>query len=446
MRNEIRFLIAALAFMLVGVGCSLVILRHASHRLAAANEVIVDDAAPSVIAVDDAQARLRRLQTLLVERRVADHAAVATQDASIQAARRNLERAIDEYLALPMDPGEAPIFEAVRKGMAQLSFVVDRVLTTPPGTAESRRDLDEATARLGEDLIWAGELNAQVARDAAATVTEVSRRELPLAAAVEALTFLAAAVTLILTIRAVKRAESLWAQARAALDRRAEELEMFAIRVAHDLLSPLMSLSLAMELAGRRLTEPEDSPARDALDRATRTLERIRRFVSDLLDFARAGARPLPGAHAGVDDAVREVADELTTAAREAGVELSVAPEASGRDAACSAGVLVSVLSNLVQNAIKYIGQSEVRRVLIRTASGEGEIRVEVEDSGPGIPAAERERLFDPYVRGRETKGEGLGLGLATVKRLVESHGGHVGVQSSVGHGSVFWFSLPAAS
>jgi signal transduction histidine kinase len=449
-RKELRFLIAAVVVMLIGVATSLGVLVSASRSLSVAHGVIVDNAAPSVVALDDAQARLRLLHTLVLKRELGASGDAAVRDAAIAVARRALEQEIDEYMALPTDPGEVPFQRAIRESLPQMNLVIDRALAVAPGSAANdatmRHDLDDAMARLSLDLARTSEFSAQLAKTAAVGVVGVSKTMLPLSAVIEGLTFLAAAVTLALTYRAVRRAEALWATSRSALDRRAEELELFAGRVAHDLLSPLMTLSLAMDLASQRLAGPEDATARHAVARATKTLHRVRRFVTDLLEFARAGARPTPGSRASVGDAVREIADEFAPIAHEAGVELRVESEGAGRDVACSSGVLTSALSNLVQNAIKYIGEGEIRRVSIRTEDRAGEVRVEVEDTGPGIARADRERLFEPYARGRDAKAPGLGLGLATVRRLVESHGGHVGVQARPEGGTVFWFSLPVAA
>lgn len=452
MRSDLRFLIAAICVMLAGAVASLAVLARSSHALSVAHQAIADNAAPTVVALDNAQARLRELHLLLLERHVGTIGHDAAGRASIAATRRDLDRSIDAYMALPVDPGEVPLQRAVRESLSEVNLVVDRSLATAPGTAASeaamRRDLDTAMARLGLDLARASEFSAHLAKTAVAGVVGVSTTMLPLVAVIEAMTFLAAGATLALTYRAVRRAEALWAKSHAALDRRAAELELFAARVAHDLLSPLMTVSLSLELAGRRLTEPEDASVRQAVKRGTRTLNRVRRFVSDLLEFARAGAAPTPGSRARVEDAVRDIADELGPIAQDAGVELCVEPERAGhlREVACSPGVLTSALSNLVQNAIKYIGEGDVRRVSIRTADRPGEVRVEVEDTGPGVPEADRDRLFEPYARGRDAKAPGLGLGLATVRRLVESHGGHVGVEAADGRGSVFWFSLPTAA
>jgi len=108
--------------------------------------------------------------------------------------------------------------------------------------------------------------------------------------------------------------------------------------------------------------------------------------------------------------------------------------------------VVEGVLSNLIGNAIKYIGEGPDKRVRVRARPEDGTVRVEVVDTGPGVPFALRERVFDPYVRASSSSIPGLGLGLATVRRLVETHGGRVGVDAAPGGGSRFWIELPKAA
>jgi signal transduction histidine kinase len=102
-------------------------------------------------------------------------------------------------------------------------------------------------------------------------------------------------------------------------------------------------------------------------------------------------------------------------------------------------------VSNLVGNAIKYMGDAPTKRVLIRARDERQMVRIEVEDTGPGVPEEFRERIFDPFVRAAAVSTPGLGLGLATVRRLAEAHGGAVGLESGVGKGSRFWVVLPKA-
>jgi signal transduction histidine kinase len=114
---------------------------------------------------------------------------------------------------------------------------------------------------------------------------------------------------------------------------------------------------------------------------------------------------------------------------------------------ACSPGVLVSVVTNLLGNAVKYMGDAPIKRVTVRSTIARTVARVEVSDTGPGVPRELRERIFDPYVRATNPSIPGMGLGLATVRRLIESHGGSVGMEPNGGiGGSVFWFELPLFS
>lgn len=102
------------------------------------------------------------------------------------------------------------------------------------------------------------------------------------------------------------------------------------------------------------------------------------------------------------------------------------------------------MVSNLVHNAVKYVaGVPGERRVTARVRELDEAVRFEVADTGPGLPDGVEGRLFHTFVRGSNAAGKpGLGLGLATAKRLVEAHHGRLGVASSVG-GACFWVQLP---
>jgi signal transduction histidine kinase len=240
------------------------------------------------------------------------------------------------------------------------------------------------------------------------------------------------------------RAYDAMVQEHAALVQgRADELEMFGKRVAHDLLSPLSALTYC--LAAFKRTSETDPKLKDALTRARACTVRAQRMVDGIFEFARAGGRPEPGAWADVHGVLEQVSGEATAAGRGEAPEVVVEP--FGQVAvACSTGVLGSMLGNLVSNAAKYMSDSAEKRITVRVQERADGVRVEVEDTGPGIPHALEGRIFEPYVRADGVTQPGLGLGLATVKRLCEAHGGEVGVRSSSGRGSVFWFRLPKAT
>jgi signal transduction histidine kinase len=105
---------------------------------------------------------------------------------------------------------------------------------------------------------------------------------------------------------------------------------------------------------------------------------------------------------------------------------------------------LTSVLSNLLDNSIKYIVQSPPNRrdISVHVRDAGLAARVEVEDSGPGLPLGCEEQAFEPFRRFTQATQPGIGLGLATVKKIVDAYKGRVGVRSRPGQGSTFWFEL----
>lgn len=108
--------------------------------------------------------------------------------------------------------------------------------------------------------------------------------------------------------------------------------------------------------------------------------------------------------------------------------------------------MLSSIAQNLIRNAVAHLGEVPTRavRVQARTVSPTS-FELEVTDTGPGIPDDVKRRLFRPFERG-STTAEGHGLGLATVKRLVDGHGGSIAVDTQVGRGTTFRVRLPKAS
>jgi signal transduction histidine kinase len=300
------------------------------------------------------------------------------------------------------------------------------------------RDADRVAAAAAAAL----EFNAHSGRDLAVSIKQVRRNSewvgYGLATSLGLLTLIAGVI-----VRGEIRRRRALVEERAAMqDRRATELESFAGRVAHDILNPVLATQLSLGLAARPGLPGEKT--RELVDRGLRNLHRIRTIIDDLLQFARAGASPARGASADVAAVLEDVTDGIRPAAEDAGIELHVEPPAPCR-ASSSTGVLTSVVSNLAQNALKYMGEAVTRRITIRSTIDDGFVRVEVEDSGPGIPDGLAGQLFHPYVRGPTHGADGLGLGLATVKRLCESHGGQVGLRSRMGSGSTFWVRLPRA-
>jgi len=445
-RQALRLLVVAVAVLFVGTGALAILLSYAASVLASTSDIIANRSARSIVALQTIRADVQQQHALADEWVLGGPGDPGVLAARMDELRRDAIQSREGYLAVPREPGEAPPRKALLASLDHFHAVVDRARAMSAGAGSNDtgvlRDLDIAVGQVGTDLARATDFWADVAKASSGDAMRVSRTLLPSAIVLGIVSAVAAVVTIALTYRSVRRAESLAERSRQTLEDKAEELEAFAGRVAHDLLSPLTTVGLGLDLALRRAAASDDARATAAITRASTTLKRVRGFVSDLLEFARAGAKPPPGVHSRVDEIIREVTWEFEPIAQDANVELLL-EGAPSRDVRCSPGVLASLVSNLLHNAIKYGVNGDVRRIEVRALDFGKEVRFEVQDRGPGISAKEQPRLFDPLVRGHGVRGPGIGLGLAIVRRLAEAHGGHVGVNSEPGEGAMFWFSLP---
>lgn len=239
----------------------------------------------------------------------------------------------------------------------------------------------------------------------------------------------------------IRKRSRLVAEHEALLDARATELEAFAGRVAHDLRNPLGAISLRIQALRM---DGEADP--DVLERLAENTARMDLLIEDLLRFASSGAAPDPKARARLRDVVDQVAADAQLQAERAGAEM-VIEDIPDVEVRCSRGTLASVLANLLENAAKYIGDaSGPRRISLRACERSDRIRIEVADTGPGLPPGTEAAVFEPFRRVGSLRPTGLGLGLATVKRFAEAYGGRVGVHNTSGRGALFWVELPMSS
>ncbi len=233
-------------------------------------------------------------------------------------------------------------------------------------------------------------------------------------------------------------------------ERRLERMRRdFTANVSHELKTPLTSIKGYAEMLLD--TEPNEERRREYLETILRNAEHMSRMVSGLLTLARAehdadGAEPA----AAVD--IGPIAAEAVTAfrprAEAKNIELTLDPDVAGmvpggRDA------LTEVLSNLLDNALKYTPAGG--RVRVRAERRPGRLVVRVEDNGPAVPEADRERIFERFFRSSvpgapEAKTGGAGLGLAICRRIVKSLGGDIWLESpldtATDTGAAFCFSL----
>lgn len=221
------------------------------------------------------------------------------------------------------------------------------------------------------------------------------------------------------------------------------ELDAFAGRVAHDLrnaLGPIM-------MSGSLLAKGADDPGfvRTLAARIQRSMRRSMSLIHALLAFARQTDQLRSVARASVAEAVKAAVDEVTPLAHDVGVEIGfdTSPDAHVR---CDPDLLHVVTSNLVNNAVKFLKGRDRRQVFVGTTRANGWCTIEVTDTGPGIPPESQERIFDPFYRVPGNRADGLGIGLATVRRIIAASGGSISVESVVGQGTTFTVRLPEAA
>jgi signal transduction histidine kinase len=443
---SIAWLVAAFLAVASSSVLTTLFAHHVARQIDRAADDIANNSSPSIEHLADLRVEVTRL-----ERALSDYVGADPQERPDRALVDTLLESIDVevqgYLALPEAAGELRYSERLRAALTELQTAANRVVTLAdsrnPEAARSeylarvRPAAARAVAATMEDIGF----NARRGQERAMFIKRVREKALVWGLALDLLCLAAAAVAGFVLARQVRRHGQLVAAHARLLEERAVELESFASRVAHDILNPVGAAQLAVDLASR--LDSTSPRGRRALDGALRSLRRASGIIDGLLQFARAGARSRPGAVADVALVVRDVGEGLAAEATRVGAELRLEPAPCA--AACDTGVLTSLVSNLISNALKYATDGPVRRVEVRAARRGPWVRVEVEDTGPGLPRDLLPHVFDAYARASGGGKPGLGLGLATVKRLVEGPGGEVGVESEPGRGCLFWFELPAA-
>jgi PAS domain S-box-containing protein len=219
--------------------------------------------------------------------------------------------------------------------------------------------------------------------------------------------------------------------------------------VSHDVRNPLHAIRINAQLLGKLAEQPpEPNVLASKLQYLRGTLERAVdqgvRLITDLLDAAKleSGTFSLAPRVVRLDALLDQAFETLEPLAKEKG--LTVEREVPPDHVRCDPERMVQVIANLVVNAIKFTPAGGCIRLRV-VREGE-EVRVGVQDTGPGIAADAVPHLFDRFWQAQSTRTSGAGLGLSIAKGIVEAHGGRIWVESAPNAGSTFWFTLPAES
>jgi signal transduction histidine kinase len=432
-----RAIVAALLLAVGSFMASTLIATSRLREVSAQSQAISTNAMPSVIALTTMRERLDELVSSLNQ--AVDAPTARLPDFDRTAAEIGAQSASYEAHALSPERRDrwARTRALVTAALSEATLVRDALSAGRVAEGHTRLDSDvrPVAAAAEKELFLLVELNATEGEQFAHHIEQVRRNATVLLVGLDVACVGFAVALTALALRAVARHTRL-------MELRSHELEQFAARVAHDVRGPLSPIALVLQRLQKE--SASEGPRRAMLDTAVRSLGRVTSLVEDLLAFARAGGALDRSACASVLAVARATLEEAEVLASESAIDLRLDPLAEDVIVACPAGVLTSLVSNLVHNAIKYMGEGQERRVVVRALRVGRRLRMEVEDTGPGLPPGAERDVFKPYVRADRSGQPGLGLGLATVKRFAEGYGGCVGVRS--GHrGCAFWFELPVA-
>jgi PAS domain S-box-containing protein len=224
------------------------------------------------------------------------------------------------------------------------------------------------------------------------------------------------------------------------LEKTIVELESFSYSLSHDMRAPVRAVESFSEIVLRDYGEKIGPQGCDLLKRAIGAAQRMDQLILDLLALTRVARTPIRLEPVDVETLIHRIIQErmeFQPPQAEIKIETPLA-RVRGNEAS-----LTQCLTNFLDNAVKFVAQDTVPRVYIHSQRNGHGVRLWIEDSGIGIRADEKERLFQMFQRIHSDAYPGTGIGLAIVRKAVERMGGETGVESEPGKGSRFWLQLP---
>jgi signal transduction histidine kinase len=222
------------------------------------------------------------------------------------------------------------------------------------------------------------------------------------------------------------------------------ELDAFSYSVSHDLRAPLRSLDGFSELLLEKHSQVLDDEAKGYLERIRNNSQKMAQLIDDLLILSRVGRTELIREKIDVSFIANHIMKRMKKLEPNRNIETQIM---SNCVAQADLGLMRIVLENLISNAWKYTSKVDHAKVCIGCETLEDQIVYFVKDNGVGFEMEQADELFKAFHRLHSVKDyPGTGIGLATVKRIVDSHGGKIWVESEPGKGSEFKFTLGSAN
>jgi len=411
----------------------------------------------------DHRAGLARNSEALLELMGASGLCLYGREGATTIGRTPPHAAIEKLANIVGQTDEAELFQTDRLSSVlpeaeAFAEIASGVLAVPLSRTPPRRVMLWFRPEISQTVYWAGNPNKSMNVDAgrlrprnsfAAWTEEVRGRALPwetheIAAAVDIRDLVIDVI-----LRNTEKLERINSQ----LARSNEELEAFAHVASHDIKEPLRHIEAFAGLLGESIREMGDERLGLMVSGIEKSSHRLRNLINDLAEFSQLGRQSKPLTWTSLGEVAREAMSDLHQRIEEAGADVTIEDLPVVR---CDRSQIRQVLQNLLSNALKY--RAPQRRCAIRiyaTRDREEQLRAEeapsaricVSDNGIGFDPKYTEQIFEPFQRlhGPDDY-EGSGIGLAICRKIVQRHGGQVGVETRPGSGSVFWFTLPVAA
>jgi len=226
----------------------------------------------------------------------------------------------------------------------------------------------------------------------------------------------------------------------------------FVAHVSHELKAPLAAIRQTLAVALEQVPGPINESQRRLLDLSRNSAERLSAMVANLLDVSRleTGTMEYEMGPRDIVAIVKQVVDEFSLQAKERQIQIEVTADAPFISVVCDADRMIQVIGNLVDNALKFSPQNSTIRIEVRhnQSAAASTATVSIADRGHGVPEDHKESVFEKFHqirgRGKRTAGQGVGLGLAICKTIVDAHRGRIWVEDNPGGGSVFRVEIHA--
>lgn len=229
-------------------------------------------------------------------------------------------------------------------------------------------------------------------------------------------------------------------QANSELEQKNAELERFTYTVSHDLKSPLVTIKGYLGYLRKDIKDGNSERLKKDTERIANAVEQMQKLLNDLLELSRVGRFVIPMQPISFEELTREALGLVQIQLEEKKVAVQIQPGLPV--VLCEKMRLVEVIQNLVENAIKFMGAQPKPQIQIGVMQDDSDAFIFfVKDNGIGIAPKYHEQIFGLFNRLDPTI-EGTGVGLALVKRIIEFHGGRIWVESQLGQGTAFYFTL----